>query len=126
MTHEIENPDQQPERALYGRVLGILEDRDQLKSLSASITDVAPTEVEVLDGSAGIARLEEWKDETSQYFFGDMEGDMLQRYLDAAKGDLTVFSIVVDSDAASDVAQKCKANGAVQITHFGNSAITDY
>ena len=126
MKPDTEEIDKNPEGELYGRIFGILPDRDKLTSLDASLTSLGTVVIEVLDGPAGIAKLEEWKEEVAQYFFGDMEGEMLQRYSDAAKNRLIVFSIVVDSGEATGIGEIAKANGASEVTHFGNSAITSY
>ena len=107
-------------------MFGILPDRDKLKSLNASLTGLGIVVIEVLDGPAGIAKLEEWKEDVAQYFFGDMEGEMLQRYSDAAKDRLIVFSIVVDPGEANGIGEIAKANGAFEVTHFGNLPITNY
>lgn len=126
MKLETEDIGQNPDRALYGRVLGILQDSDKFGAFRDLLASQGIGEIETLEGLAGIARLEEWKEEVAHYFFGDMEGKMLDRYLDAAKERLTVFSIVVESDAANGIAGIAKANGAVQVAHFGNSVITNY
>ena len=126
MKPDTDEIDKNSESTLYGRIFGILPDREKLKSLDASLTSLGTVVIEILDGPAGIAKLEEWKEEVAQYFFGDMEGEMLQRYTDAAKDRLMVFSIVVDSSQANGVGKMAKASGAVEVTHFGNSAITNY
>lgn len=83
-------------------------------------------DIEVLDGLPGIAQLEKWKEGVSEYFFGDMEGEMLQRYLDAVKNNLIVFAAPVESEIANSAAETAKTNGASEVTHFGNSVITNY
>lgn len=126
MNNDIGTVKQEPEQALYGKVIGIVKDRDQLKSLSDSLATLGVREVEVLDGDSGTERLETWKKTVSQYFFGDMEGKMLQRYLDAVANDLIVFAAVVAPELADETAGIAKMQGASEIVHFGNSAVTNY
>jgi len=120
------NGEPQTEPELYGRVVGVLKHRTQLQSLSESLAALGVTEVDVFDGSTGIQRLGEWHEKALQYFFGDMEAVLLQRYLDAAKEDQIVFAAVVDPEFANEAASLAKIQGATQVAHFGNSVITSY
>jgi hypothetical protein len=74
MNNETGTAEQQPQRALYGKVIGIVNDRSQLKTLAESLTSIGADSVEILDGAIGIQRLESCKESVSQYFFGD-KGD---------------------------------------------------
>ena len=123
---ETETIEQNPEPALYGRLFGIVEYRHQLKALCESFATLGAGEIEVLDGLSGIAQLEKWKVDVSQYLFGDMEGEMLQRYLDAVKNNFIVFAAPVESEMATSAAELAKTSGASEVTHFGNSMITNY
>ncbi len=126
MNMETETIEQNPEPALYGRLFGIVEYRHQLKALCESFATLGAGEIEVLDGLSGIAQLEKWKVDVSQYLFGDMEGEMLQRYLDAVKNNFIVFAAPVESEMATSAAELAKTSGASEVTHFGNSMITNY
>ncbi|MEJ7595467.1 MAG: hypothetical protein WKF77_28460 [Planctomycetaceae bacterium] len=126
MNMETETIEQNPERTLYGKLLGIVQNRHQLKALCESFATPGACDIEVLDGLSGIAQLEKWKDDVSQYFFGDMEGEMLQRYLDAVKNNLIVFAAPMESEMANSAAEIAKTHGASEVTHFGNSVITNY
>ena len=126
MNNNTETVQQKPERTLYGKVIGVVEYRYQLKALCESLAILGVREVEVLNGPGGTKRLETWKDTVSQYFFGDMEVEMLQRYLDAVANDLIVFAAVVVPELADKTAEIVKMAGASEVVHFGNSAVTNY
>jgi hypothetical protein len=126
MNNDTETIEQKSDRALYGKVLGVVKYRYQLKSLCESLAMLGVREVEVLNGPSGTQRLETWKETVSQYFFGDMEGEMLQRYLDAVANDLIVFAAVVVPELADKTAEIAKIQGASEVVHFGNSAVTNY
>lgn len=126
MTQENGTIEQDPRRALYGKLFGIIQQRHQLKALSNSLATLTTGEIEVLDANPGIDQLGKLKESVSQYFFGDMEGQMLERYLDAVKNNLIVFAVPVESEMANSAAEIAKTNGASEVTHFGNSVITNY
>ncbi len=126
MNNDTETIKQKPDRALYGKVVGVVKYRYQLKALCESLSILGVREVEVLNGPSGTKRLETWKETVSQYFFGDMEGEMLQRYLDAVANDLIVFAAVVVPDLAEKTARIANMAGASEVVHFGNSAVTSY
>ncbi len=126
MNTETETAELAPERDLYGRLIGVVEFRHQLKPLCDSLAVLGVHEVEVLDGLAGIAQLEKWKEGVSQYLFGDTEGKTLQRYVNAVKNKLIVFAVVVESGTANAAAEIAKSNDATEITHFGNAVVTNY
>ena len=126
MDNDTETIKQEPDRTLYGKVIGIVKYRNQLKSLCESLAILGVREVEVLNGDSGTERLETWKDTVSKYFFGDMEGEMLQRYLDAVANDFFVFAAVVVPELAEKTAEIAKNHGASEIVHFGNSVVTNY
>ena len=117
---------QKPDRALYGKVTGVVKYRYQLKSLCKSLAILGVREVEVLSGPSGMQRLETWKETVSPYFFGDMEGKMLQRYLDAIADHHIVFAAVVVPEFAEKSARIANIQGAFEVMHFGNSAVTNY
>ena len=126
MDNDTETVKQEPDRTLYGKVIGIVRTRSELKSLCDSLAILGVREVEVLNGDSGTKRLETWKETVSQYFFGDMEGEMLQRYLAAVANDLFVFAAAVAPELADKSAEIAKMQGASDIVHFGNSAVTNY
>ena len=126
MNINTETLQQKPERTLCGRVIGVVEYRYQLNALCESLAILGVREVEVLNGPSGTRRLETWKESVSQYFFGDMEGEMLQQYLDAVANDRIVFAAVVVPELADKTAEIVKMAGAFDVVHFGNFAATNY
>ena len=126
MNINTETLQQKPERTLCGRVIGVVEYRYQLNALCESLAILGVREVEVLNGPSGTRRLETWKESVSQYFFGDMEGEMLQQYLDAVANDRIVFAAVVVPELADKTAEIVKMAGAFDVVHFVDFAVTNY
>lgn len=116
----------EPERDLYGKLVGVVQSRQQLKPLCESLAVQGIEDVEAFDDLTGIAQLEKWKEGVSQYLFGDTEGKTLQRYLDAVKNENIVFTAVVKSSAANNAAETAKSHDATDVTHFGNAVVTRY
>ena len=114
-----------PERDLCGRLIGVIQSRQQLKPLCVSLNTLGIREVEVFDGPAGVTKLEKWKKGVSQYFFGDMEGEMLRRYVHAVRNDHIVFAAVVEAEAFSNAAETARTQGATEMTHFGQFVIAN-
>lgn len=114
------------EKTPYGKVIGIVANRDQLQAVSEALSKLGVNDVEVLDGAVGVKILDGEQDAVSQCFLGDMEAEMVQRYLDAVKSGLIVFAAVVESETADQAAATAKAQGASEVVYFGNWAITNY
>jgi hypothetical protein len=117
---------QDPERGLYGKLIGVVRYRSQLKPLCESLSTLGISDVTILDGPSGTQKLEAWKETVSQYFFGDMEGEMLGRYLDAVRNELIVFAAETEPEHADEAAEIATTHGASEVAHFGNSVITNY
>ncbi len=126
MNNATKTTEQQQDRVLYGKVIGVLKQQSQLETLIEALAKLGVDDVEAYSGTNGTEQLETWKEAVSQYFFGDMEGKMVQRYLDAVEGNLIVFAVVVESAGAGKVAEVAKSQGASNVVHFGNSAVTNY
>ena len=116
----------EPEKTPFGKVIGVVENRDQLRAVSEALAKLGVQNVEVLDGAAGVKLLDGEQDAVSQCFLGDMEAKMLQRYLDVVKNGWIVFAAVVEPERADQVADTAKARGATEVVHFGNWVITNY
>ncbi len=116
----------EPGKTPYGKVIGVVANRNQLQAVSDSLSKLGVNEVEVLDGAVGVKLLHGEHDAVSQCFLGDMEAEMVQRYLDAVKSGLIVFAAVVESETADQAAATAKAQGASEVVHFGNWVITNY
>src|SRR6202035_5222639 len=87
-----------PEKAPYGKVIGVVENRDELLAVSEALSELGVQEVEGLDGAVGLKLLASEQDAVSQCSLGDMEAEMVQRYLDAVKKGLIVFAAVVEPE----------------------------
>jgi len=116
----------QPETTPYGKVMGIVESRDQLRKITEALSALGVREVEVLNGVTGLKLLEGEQDAVSQCFLGDMEAEMVERYLKAAKAGRLVFAAAVQPEAADQAAEAVKTLGASEVVHFGNWVITNY
>lgn len=126
METEIETAREKSGSTLYGKVIGVIERRDQVQPLCDELSTLGVREVEVLEGETGIKRMESSLDAVSQFFFGDMESKMVQRYLDAVKQGMIVFVALVVPETADQAAETAKGRGALNVVHFGNSVVTNY
>lgn len=116
----------EPEKTPYGKVIGVVEDRDQLRAVSEALSKLGVPEVEVFEGAVGLKVLDGEQDAVSNCFFGDMEAEMVQRYRDAVKRGLIVFSAVVEPETSKHAATTAKGRGALEVVYFGNWVITNY
>ncbi|MBC7817505.1 MAG: hypothetical protein IAG10_11490 [Planctomycetaceae bacterium] len=116
----------EPEKTAYGKVIGVVKNRDQLQAVSEALSKLGVQDVEVLDGAAGIKVLDSEQDAVANCFMGDMEADMVQRYLDAVKKGLIVFAAKVEPETTDQAAETAKARGASEVVHFGDWVITNY
>jgi precorrin-6B methylase 2 len=115
-----------PKMTPFGKVIGIVETREKLQAVSEALTRFDAAEVEVLNGALGVETLEDEKVAVENYFFGDMEAVMVQRYLTAVKSGQIVFAAKVESESVEQAAASIKALGATEIVHFGDWVITNY
>ena len=116
----------EPEKTPFGKVIGIVENRDQLRAVAEALSKLGVPEVEVLDGATGIKLLDGEQDAFANCFMGDMEAEMVHRYLDAVKHGRIVFAAAVEPETADQAAETAKARGATEVVHFGNWVITNY
>ena len=117
---------QDPAPGLCGKIIGVVRNRGQLTALCESLAAEGIREMEILDGLIGIQQLEAWKETVSQYFFGDMEGEMLKRYLDAVNNDLIVFAADIEPELVDNAADIASTHGASEVVHFGNPVFANY
>ena len=115
-----------PEKIPYGKVMGIVEHRDQLRAITEALTTLGLREVQVLDGFAGAGLLDREHAAASHCFLGDMEAPMVQRYLDAVKNGWIAFAAVVEPETAEEASKTAKSLGALEVVHFGTWVITNY
>lgn len=126
MKNDTETVEQQSHHVLYGKVIGVVRQQSMLDALVESLAKLGVHDIEAFSGASGIKKMETWKEAVSQYFFRDMEGKMVQRYLDAVADDLIVFAAVVEAAGAEKVAKIATSQGASNLVHFGNSVVTSY
>ncbi len=110
----------------YGKLVGVTENRDQLRAVCKALRELDATDVEVLDGAQGIVVLEAWQEAVSHCFLGDMEVDIVQRCLDAVRQGSIVFAAVVESETADEAAEMARKLGASGVVYFGAAVITNY
>ena len=115
-----------PKMTPFGKVIGIVSTREKLRAVSEVLTQLGVPEVEVLNGVLGVETLEDEKVAVENFFFGDMEAVMVQRYLTAVKNGQIVFAAKVESESVEQAAASIKALGATEIVHFGDWVITNY
>ncbi len=115
-----------PKVTPFGKVIGIVANREMLQTVSEALIQIGVSHVEELNGALGVETLEDDKVAVSNFFFGDMEAVMVQRYLTAVKNGLIVFAAKVESESVEQAAASIKALGATEIVHFGDWVITNY
>lgn len=115
-----------PDKVPYGKVVGIVRDRDQLNAIFRALTTLGAQETEVMGGSVGVSMLDKEEDDVARCFLGDTEKDMVHRYLNAAREGLLVFTVAVEPREADLVARTAKSLGALDVAYFGTWAITSY
>ena len=113
-------------RTIYGKLIGVTPNRDVLQAICDGLTTIGVREVEVLDGPTGVQQLDKWRDAAARCFFGDMEEDLVVRYLAAINQRLIIFAAVVLPETADQAAEMAKAKGAGDVVYFGNSVVTSY
>lgn len=121
-----ESVNARPKLTPFGKVVAIVETREKLRVVSEALTQFGVPEVEVLNGALGVEKLENDKVSVENYFFGDMEAVMVQRYLTAVQSGFIVFAAKVETDSVEQAAATIKALGATEIVHFGDWVITNY
>ncbi len=110
----------------YGKVIGIVENRKQFQTVSEELSKLGAHQVDAYEGNPGINLLSGEQDTVSQSFLGDMDAEMMKRYLDAVKNGQIVFSAVVAPEVVDQAAETAKAQGASEVVHFGAWVITNY
>ena len=112
----------------YGRLIGIVEGRDQFRAVFEGLRrlGIRDIDIDVLDGVTGIESLEHDKQAVSHCFFGDMEKEMVRRYLTAVRSGHSLFAAAVEPRSVEVAAETAKALGATEIIHFGEWVITNY
>ena len=116
----------EPEMTPFGKVIGIVDNHRQLQAVTEALSKLGVQKVEMLAGDAGLNDLDSERDAVANCFLGDMEAEMIQRYLKAVKNGLIVFAAEVEPEIADQAAETAKARGATEVVHFGSLVITNY
>ena len=111
----------------YGKVIGVATGDDQLRLISEALAKLGLHTIEVLEGGEGSKVIEGWQEAVANTFLGDMETELVHRFLKAVNHGLIVFAVpIVDSATAKPAAEAVKAQGASEIVDFGTMVITNY
>lgn len=116
----------QPDKSPFGKIIGVVESPAQLHAVTEELAKLGVHDIDVLEGTNGIKILEGEQDAVAGCILGDMEGEMVHRYLDAVKAGRIVFATHVESAIADQAAETVKARGATEVVHFGVLVITNY
>lgn len=103
-----------------GKVLGVVNTRDQLRDVVEGLKEAGFTAIKVLEGDEGATLLER----SQGVFWGDAEGPVLQRMIEELKAGHFAFSIQTPSADSSRVAEIASALGARFLVHFGLASVT--
>lgn len=103
-----------------GKVLGIVDSREDCEKVSAALAAVGLPKLQVLVGEEGVQLLER----VDQFFFSDMEERILQRHLEELRTGHAIIAIETSSDRVDEVVRIASANGARRLVHFGYLTVT--
>lgn len=103
-----------------GKVLGIVDTRDEFDVLIQALAKAGFNKVEALFGEEGVALLER----VDSFFFSDMEDRVLKRHIDELKAGHIIVTIQAQADRADEAVDVASQNGARRLVHFGQWRIT--
>jgi hypothetical protein len=103
-----------------GKVLGIVDTREQFDVLADALGAAGFDKVEALCGGEGVALLER----VENFFFSDMEGRVLNWHIDELKAGHIVIAIRAPNDRVDKAVETASQNGARRLVHFGQWRIT--
>ena len=119
--------DLKPRETPYGKVIGVATGDDQLRLITEAIAKLGLRNIEVLEGGEGSKVIEGWQESVAETFLGDMESELVRRFLKAVNHGLIVFAVsIVEHGTAQPVAEAAKAQGASEVVDFGTMVITNY
>lgn len=114
------------EKTPYGKVIGVVTDRREFQAISEAFSKLGLDQIETWEGARGVEEIEGWKETVAHTFLGDVESEIVTRYLMAVNRGWIVFAVSVDPALARQVAEAAKAQGASEIVDFGTLVITNY
>jgi len=103
-----------------GKVLGVVDTREEFDALIPALTTAGFDKVEALSGEEGVSLLER----VSNFFFSDMEDRVLKRHIDELKAGHIIVAIPTPSDRVDEAVKVASENGARRLVHFGQWTIT--
>jgi len=103
-----------------GKVLGIVDTRDEFDRLVRALNTAGFDKVEALCGEEGVSLLER----VDSFFFSDMEDRVLARHIDELKAGHIIVTIQAPTDRVEEAANIASQNGARRLVHFGQWQIT--
>jgi hypothetical protein len=103
-----------------GKLLGIVESRANLETLSANLKNAGFAKTEYLVGDEGVALLER----VDGFFFSDMEDRVLARHIDELKAGHIIIAIETPSDRVDEATRIAAEHGARRLVHFGPMTIS--
>jgi hypothetical protein len=126
MSTNDDTSDEKSDESIYGKLIGGMKTRRELDAFCKQLSEHGVREIEVWDGSSGTDQLENWHETVSQFLMGDMEAEMVQRYLNAVSEGKIVFAAIVAPGDANAVGELARDSGAFHVAYFGNSVVTNY
>ena len=103
-----------------GKVLGIVDTREQFDVLMGALKAAHFDKVEALCGEEGVSLLER----VDNFFFSDMEDRVLKRHIEELKAGHIVVAIQAQADRVEEAVDVAAQNGARRLVHFGPWRIT--
>lgn len=103
-----------------GKVLGIVDTREQFDVLMGALKAARFDKVEALCGEEGVSLLER----VDYFFFSDMEDRVLKRHIEELKAGHIVVAIQAEADRVEEAVDVAEQNGARRLVHFGQWRIT--
>lgn len=103
-----------------GKILGIVDTREQLDALIRALNTARFDKVEALVGEEGVSLLER----VDNFFFSDMEDRVLARHIEELKAGHMIVAIQAPADRVEEAASVASQNGARRLVHFGQWQIT--
>lgn len=103
-----------------GKVLGVVDTREQFDVLMGALRTAGFDKVEALCGEEGVSLLER----VDNFFFSDMEDRVLKRHIEEMKAGHIIVAIQAPGDRVDEAVSVASQNGARRLVHFGQWQIT--
>lgn len=103
-----------------GKVLGIVDTREEFDVLIRALKTAGFDKVEALCGQDGVSLLER----VDNFFFSDMEDRVLKRHIDEMKAGHIIVTIQTQADRVDELVKVASQYGARRLVHFGQWQVT--